>query len=36
MIFAVVATVASIAMLARYGATRHRLPGEELTAPATA
>lgn len=34
MIFAVVATVASIAMLARYSATRRRLPSEELTAPA--
>ncbi len=36
MIFAVVAAVASIAMLARYGATRRRLPDDELTAPAVA
>jgi uncharacterized protein with PQ loop repeat len=36
MLFAVTASVASIAMLARFGATRRRLPGEELTAPATA
>jgi uncharacterized protein with PQ loop repeat len=36
MIFAVVATLASIAMLGRYGATRHRLPAEELTAPVAA
>ena len=36
MIFAVVAALASVAMLARYGATRRRLPQEELTAPVTA
>lgn len=36
MIFAVIATASSMAMLARYGATRRRLPGEELTVPAAA
>ncbi len=34
MIFAVIATVASTVMLARYGTTRHRLPAEELAAQA--
>lgn len=36
MIFAVIAGLASTVMLARYGATRRRLPGDQLTAPATA
>jgi uncharacterized protein with PQ loop repeat len=36
MIFAVVGTLASIAMLTRYGATRRRLSGEELTVPVMA